>query len=310
MSVLLESWLALGLLTAAAWAASCIIDVCLVGTRVFQRPSEAVVVTGLFSALPLSLLLCGASADAAARNGAAASAAMLSGGFHLLHVHFYFRALFARNDASSAEIFNTLCVMLVPLLAFLVLDERLPGRQYLALALAIGGVCVLAVRPLTRSGGRATVELLCSVLCLSIGMVLQARAFQELDFATGSSLIFTTMLLGALVAALSSRRRRASICGLCRRLGPVFAVVELVDLAAVVGTQRATDVAPSVSLVALAECALPVLVICFSAMVLALAGRRLSSDVVASLALQTSDWRAKLIAVGMITSAITVAAVP
>lgn len=304
MTMWWENWLLLALFTAGAWAVSCIVDVCLVGGRLFRRPIDAAAVSGLFCAVPLVVLAPAASVPVPPAATAAWLAAMLAGCAYLAHVYWYFRALFALNDASSAETFNSLCVLFVPLLAFLLLGERLPEHQYLSLALAIGGVLLLTCRQLAGAGPRAILPLSWSVISMSAAMVLQARAYRELDFATGTSAFLAAAFLSAAAASLVGAARRNRIVQLCQRLGPVFIAVELIELCAVLSSQRATEMAPSVSLVALVECALPLFVVGFSFLLLLLARRRLPSTVRASLTLQTVGWSTKLTSVCLIGAGI------
>lgn len=303
-----ENWLGLALLTAGAWAASCIIDVCFVGVRLFRRPGDACVITGLFCLVPLVLLMPSAAFQMRYADPVPALCAMLAGTAYLLHVYFYFRALFLVNDASSAEVFNSLCVLFVPLLAFVLLGERLPQHQYLALGLAVVGVAVLVGRQLDGASARVVIQLAASVTCMSVAMVLQARAYERLDFATGTSWFLLAAFVAALTLTLCNASRRRRVGTLCTRFGPVFVVVELIEVAAVIGSQRATDIAPSVSLVALAECALPVFVICFSALILLLARGRLPQRVGATLAMQTRAWGTKVLSIALIGSAIVLVA--
>ena len=82
----------------------------------------------------------------------------------------------------------------------------------------------------------------------------------------------------------------------------------MLELAAVLSSQRATDVAPSVALVALLECSLPVFVMIFSWLLLRTQHRwraRNDDEVRSTLAMQTRAYPAKLVSLALIVSAVS-----
>ena len=259
---LLDNWVLLGLLAAAAWALSCLIDVCFVGDGIYREPADGPLMAGLFCVLPL--VVVGGGSDWFQAGWTVVSVATLAGVAYLLHVHFYFKALFLLNDAANAEIFNTLSVLFVPLLAFIALGERLAGIHYLAIALAGVGLVVLVGLQLSRLTGRVLIYLLISVLLISMTMVMQAWVLRATDYGTAVGLFSAAAFLAVLTVLALQPRRRRRVTSLCRRFGPLFVVVQMLEMGAVFGSQRATDLGPSVSLVALLESALPLFVMAFS----------------------------------------------
>jgi len=257
-----DSWIAMGLIATGAWALSSVIDVCFVGDGIYTEPSDGPVIAGLFCALPVFTM-----AGTGNWNGAGwevVSVAMLSGVGYLLHIYFYFKALFVLNDASNAEIFNTLSVLFVPVLAFVLLDERMAVLDYLAIALAIGGILVLVSFQISRLSWLVIGYLTVSVVCISLSMVMQAWVLQHASYASAVWLFSLAAFMSVVVALALRPRRRRRIGKLCRRFGAVFIAVQLLELGGVFGSQRATDTGPSVSLVALLECSLPLFVMAFS----------------------------------------------
>ncbi|MGB5586470.1 MAG: hypothetical protein WBN78_01775 [Gammaproteobacteria bacterium] len=302
-----ENWILLALLAAIGWAISCIIDVCFVGGRIFREPSDGPVITGLFCLIPLALLLPRIQ-DWNAMSVSVIGAASVAGLCYFLHVYFYFRALLAMNDGSRAEIFNNLCVLFVPVLAFILLGEELQPIYYLALGLALGGVLLLTRWEIAGVNRRATGCLVISVVCMSLSMVLQASVFDQTDYVSGISVFFLTTFVVAVLVTVSKRARRRRITHLCRRFGILFVGVQLLDMVAVMASQRATDMAPAVSLVAMVECALPVFVMAFSSTILLLSkmSRHVSTQVHDALVMQTSGWPMKLISLLLISGAIAI----
>ncbi len=300
-----DSWIAIGLIAAAAWGLSCVIDVCFVGRGIFREPVDGVLVAGIFCILPFAAFGGLGALDDLSLEVAAVAA--LAGLCYLLHVWFYFKALFALNDASNAEIFNTLSVLLVPVLAFALLGEVLEARHYVAIGLSVSGVAVLLAFQLGTLTWRVAAFLGASVSFISLTMVMQAWVLKVAGFETAVSLFsgaaFAAVLL--MLGARSTLRRRTT--GLCRRFGLLFAAVQLLELVAVLGSQRATDVGPSVSLVALLESSLPIFVMAFSRMLFGMSRFWPSVDgkgIRSALAAQTRAYPAKLVSLLLIASAI------
>ncbi|MGI9206145.1 MAG: hypothetical protein ACR2Q3_19165 [Woeseiaceae bacterium] len=313
MPALLDSWLLLALLAAGFWAISCVIDVCLVGEGIIKSALEGTIIMGLFSAIPLVFLVSGSflaseSVDWSVTNTAPIGTAALAGICYFLHAYFNFRALFAVNDASNAEIFNNLTVLFVPMFAFVLLGERLHPIYYLALGLALCGILTLLRGQIRKMGSNVIIYLLASVVCMSLAMVLQAWALRYLDYSHAVFFFSSATLAAAIFLLALDRERRDRIIGLCKRIGVFFAGVELLDIAAVLLSQRSTSIAPSVTLVAVAECALPVFIMALSG--LYLTGSRFwkvaSTRMHESIAIQTEGWGTKVVSISLIACAIVV----
>lgn len=301
-----NSWVAMSLLSAAAWGLSCVIDVCFVGEGIYRKPVDGVLIAGLFCALPfLAFNEPGNTHDV---DTGVVVVALLSGIFYLLHVYFYFKALFALNDASNAEIFNTLSVLIVPILAFFMLGELLPVRYYVAIGISVLGIVVLIRFQLSVLTWQVAVLLGVSVLFVSLVMVMQAWVLRFVDYKTAVSLFSASAVVAVLALLIGRGHLRQRVLVICRRIGWLLLVVEFLELTAVFGSQRATDVAPSVSLVALLECSLPIFVMVFSAMVLGVSRywqKIGQDDVRVALASQTDAYPAKLFSLALIVVAIS-----
>lgn len=258
----LDHWVFMSLLAAAAWALSCVIDVCFVDNGVYRKASDGPAIAGLFCLVPA--VLTAGSVDWTGVSVFVAGVGAASGIVFLLHVYFYFKALFALNDAVNAEIFNTLGVLIVPLLAFLLLGERLAWFNYVAIAAAVTGILVLIGSQLSRLSRLAIAYLITSVVSVSLLMVMQAWVLQTANYATTVWLFSTTAFAVVLLTFGLPAVRRRRISGMCRKFGTLFVFVQLLELGAVLASQRATDLSPSVSLVALLECSLPIFVMTFS----------------------------------------------
>ncbi|HNP61645.1 MAG TPA: hypothetical protein PKM72_12450 [Nitrospirales bacterium] len=301
-----NNWMSMALLTPALWAVSCIIDVCFVGERIFRFPSDGPIISGLFCVLPFFVLATevGGWEPVTLRTS---WPALLAGACYFLHLYFVFRALFTMNDASCSETFNTLSVLFVPVMAFVLLGERLDPIYYFAIVLALGGIFVLIRYHLSGVHRHAVVLLTVAVLCISLTMVLQAWVFEQMGYWNGVVLFSLGTFLTALIVGGVQRRRRQRILGLCWRFGGIFLVAELLQLAAVLASQRATAIGPSVSIVAVVECSLPLFVMVFSAgLLLSRYRKSLSPAICDTLRLQMTSSPVKLTSVTLILIAILI----
>jgi drug/metabolite transporter (DMT)-like permease len=300
-----EFWIVISMLAAAAWGLSCVLDVCLVGRGTYRSAWEGAAVAGLFCLVP-ALLVSGAATP---RDVGLAVAVVsgLSGLVFLLHIYFYFRALFVLNDAVDAEIFNTLSVVFVPGLAFLFLGERLSLVNLSAVAIASVGVAVLVAHQAARANPLALVYLLVSVVLVSVMMVMQAWVLERTAYSTAVWLFSMAAFLAAFLVVAVARSRRRRVQRLCRRFGVLFLAVQCLEMAAVLGSQLATDLGPSVSLVALVECSLPLFVMLFSglmAVLLRRAGSAAPIDVINALSQQIDRTPSKLASLLLVVLAI------
>lgn len=300
-----NNWIVMALMTPALWAVSSIIDICFVGERIFRFPSDGPIISGLFSLVPLVVLMT--------QNGGwetvtlwVSITSVFGGICYFLHMYFVFKALFTINDGTCSEIFNLLSVLFVPLFAFLLLGEQLSLMHYLAISLASVAIVALVRGYLFGVHRRAVAFFIMAVLCISVAMVLQAWVFEQMPFWNGVVLFSSGSFLTALFLLGAQRNRSRYIFSLCSRFGRIFLIVELVELTAVLFWQRATAIGPSVSFVALVECSLPVFVLGFSLGLLAISHRwkTVTPAIREALCLQTAATPVKLMSLTLILVAI------
>lgn len=233
---------------------------------------------------------------AATRSLALPGAAILAGLAYVGHIYFYFRTLYCLNDVSGTETFLSLSVILVPIMAWLLLDETLPGHIYLAFAVAVVGV-VLQCLPLFRMAGAGLMlNLILSVVCVSLSMVLQAHALEVHGFITATLTFNLSCFLPAIAYLLICREVRCRLLQTGRQFSLILVATELLDVLAVIASHRAMQLGPSVSLVALIECLLPLMIIIFSFLLIRIHRLRplLSAENLVTLANQIQRVPAKL----------------
>ena len=308
---LVDNWILMALLATAAWALASVLDVCLIGNGVYRRPLDGPLVAGLFCLLPALLAVGALQVEFVTLRLVTVSA--LSAGAFLLHVYCHFKALFSQNDGVNAEIFNTLGMVVVPILAFVLLRERLAATSYISFVVAAAGIWLLIKGQARRMPARAVGFLIASVSCFSLMMVMQAWALRWAPYATVVFLFTTSVFLLAGLLLVVRHQHQARVLRLCRRFGPAFVGLQLLEIGAVVSSQRAIATGPSVSLVALVECTLPlfVLAICW---VLGVTTRRTTgadgSSLQSTLALQIEVAPSKVLSLLVIAGGVSIALLP
>ena len=140
-------------------------------------------------------------------------------------------------------------------------------------------------------------------------MVSQAWVLERVNYATAVWLYSSTAFILSAIIVASRAKNRQHIGYMARRFAPIFVAVEMLEIVAVLGSQRAIATGPSVSLVALLECALPIFIMVFSVMVAGWS-RVLSptryNAMVDALSLQTIAAPAKVVSMFLIACAIFV----
>jgi hypothetical protein len=137
-------------------------------------------------------------------------------------------------------------------------------------------------------------------------MVMQAWVFKQMDYWNGSMLFLVGNLSAAILMASVKQVRRIRVLMLCRRFWPIFVVAESIEICAVLSSQRATDIGPSVSLVAVVECTLPVFIMLLSLLLLKIPASwmQISQEIRYSLMIQLSAFPAKLVSMCFIGVAV------
>ncbi len=299
-----ENWLIMALLVPAFWAMACLIDACLVGNQTYRKPLDGAIVSCLLCAVPTVLVLYGIPGSAATLfdTNEIPVSAVLAGVCYVVHVFFYFRILFRLNDVSGAETFLSLSVLIVPFLAWTLLDEVLPVQFYLAFVLAAIGVALHSYPVLRKMGFALFFDMTICLLTISLSMVLQTKALETHGF-TDSILAFNLFcFLIAVLFIVCNRHIRYRMFFLFKKCPALLFFAELLSVIAVVCSHRAMQTGPSVSFVALIECLLPVVIIGFSAVLLTVNRfkRVLSESVSNSLTLQMQATPSKVIALSLL----------
>lgn len=198
--------------------------------------------------------------------------AFLGGATLILAFFFYFKTLFVSNDVTVIQAIWNLSVPLVPFLSWILFSEKLLFIHYVGITLAFIGAMLFSTHEKIRARNFALVAktMIGAVTLFSLSMVLQSKAYDLManDFWTGF-LIFST---GAGVTGLALvifdpktvRERSRHILEMTRLYFFIFFIAESLNLIAVLSSQRAIDLSPTVSFVAVIESSIPIFILCIS----------------------------------------------
>ncbi len=262
MSMIWDGWIWVALAVPILYGLDAVLDAFFVGKSVYRNPVHATILSGLFSGLLIFFLL--------AQNQQferppllIVLACLLNGAIYLFHVYFYFKALFKLNDSSNIEVFLGFSVFLVPVLAFIFLNEKLILNQYLGITIALIGVIILTIASINRKSFTLTLlPLGGAILLLSISFVIQDEIYQHVSFHTGLTYFMVGQVIAALLLWLGTECN--GVVSSAKRFGPLFIFSQFLGILAVVFSQRAIDVSPSISYVAAIETTTPLFIMLFS----------------------------------------------
>ena len=299
-----QNWILMAILTPTFWAIACLIDSCLVGSKIYRTPADGTIVSSLFCFVP-ALLIIGldhSTVFATLGKQSLPWMAVVAGLAFVVSLYFYFRTLHCLNDVAGTETFLSFSVLVVPMFAWWLLGERLPSHIYLAFVVA-GISALLQCWLVIKAAGLLNVgNLLISVLAISLSMVLQAHALDTHGFSTANLLFNLTCVAVAGLFLAYSKTIRYRLMEISRKFPGILVIAEGLGILAIVSSHRATQQGPSVSIVALIECLLPVIIIAISALLIWFNRivPLLSPSQQMTISMQVREMPSKFLAVGLL----------
>ena len=307
---LAQNWVLMAVLTPTFWAMGCVLDTCLIGGKVYRAPSDGAMVSCIFCLAPavFALGLLTSSSSSSFNSQEIPLTAIAAGVAYTIHLFFYFRTLYCFNDVSGAETFISLSVLFVPLFAWWLLDEVLPFHFYLAFFIAGIGVILQCLPVIRNVGISLLINMLITMIAVSLSMVLQSSALSSHGFTTATLFFNATCFTVAMIIFLCRKNIRRRMARLYRNFPMLIFFSELLGILAILCSHRATHQGPSVSLVTLIECLLPLIIIAIS-MLLISANRIvpiLSPDHLTTLAMQLRGTPMKIVALVLLMSSLSI----
>lgn len=265
-----EHWIFIAFLAPFFWSLVNIIDIYFV-SGVYEDEWDGLIINAFFQLLPWLLPLFGLVAYSYP-GSLVTSIAFLAGSSLVVSYYFYFKTLFVSSDMVVLQALWNVSVPLVPFLAWLLIGEKLSLIHYSGIFLAFIGAMIFALHEKVKEKhlGRVFVLMSGGVFFLSLSMVLQGWVYSQVsgDFWTG----FLLFSLGATVTgfALSFfdprplRKRLQHLVEISSKYFSIFVVAEVLNLLGVMATQRAIDLSPAVSFVAVIGSLSPIFVMALS----------------------------------------------
>lgn len=286
------SWIAVAFVAPALWALVALLDTYFID-GIYRDATDGAIISGLFQGFPWVLVPLGLI-DFDYPGHPIAVYAIASGSLFLISFLAYFRALFISNDGALMQILWNLSILVVPFMTWLLMDEILATGHYLGIVLAFVGLGAFLsdARMRTHDGRLIVVTMFGAITALSGSMVLSKQAYNLVAIVPAGSgspsfaSVFLLYCLGAalvafaLIAVRCVTRGAISALGFSaigRRYVFIFAFAESLSLGGSLASQRAIDLAPSVSYVAVIESLVPVFIMIFSmaaAWLLSLSGNK------------------------------------
>lgn len=277
-------WMAISFMAPMSWALVNIIDVYFVD-GIYKDELDGTIISGLFQILPWFFLIPLLKVDFSKiiNHGSQNSifgvtdilwVSFAAGIIYTASFYFYFKALFSRNDVSLLQILWNLTVIAVPVLSFFLLGEIMPAYKYLGMAIVFLGATTLSFSDRIRKEvcPRYVGIMIGAVMFLSISMILQEKSYDVLSTTYGAEGFWYGFLffgLGAFVTgflfAVYSLRNPLPII---KKYYKIFILGEGIYFLGNICSQRAIDLAPSVSYVAVIETFVPVFIMIYSLIII------------------------------------------
>ncbi|MBI5734008.1 MAG: EamA family transporter [Candidatus Kerfeldbacteria bacterium] len=279
-------WLFICLMAPMFWAMVNIIDVYFVD-GIYKDEWDGVIIFGLFQIIPSILLLFFIKSDFLIKLVDFQSGnfflcnslllAILGGFFFSFAFFFYYKALFNQNDVALLQILWNFSVLVVPIIAFLFLGERLPLYKYIGMVITLfGATLILFDKKLKmKFSSKYALIMLGVVILFSVGMVIGEKVYSNLNsitygnqgFLIGFLFFSIGSFLGGVFFMFYGKRNPIN---LIKRYYKIFFISEGLTFLGTLASQRAIDISPSVSYVATVETFTPVFILIFSFLILLL----------------------------------------
>lgn len=265
---LLSNWLFMAFAAPAIWALVNIIDVYF-SKEVFQDEYDAVIITGAFGILPWILTpIFGFSFPEVNITLLA-----LGGGIcFLLSYWFYFRALFVIGDTALIQVLWNTTAIVVPVLAFFLIKEKLSEIQYIGIVVTFEGLMTLSVVGGSTRENMTKIlpSMIGAIIFFSLSLIAQEKVYTQTTFWNGL-LVFTLGIFFGSVLFLIARTIQGKTFHLIKMNKYYirwFLGTEIINVVGIVCSQRAISLAPAISFVAVIESLMPAFIILESIVIL------------------------------------------
>jgi drug/metabolite transporter (DMT)-like permease len=263
MTIFWNNWLIIAFIAPFLWALVNIIDAYF-AKEIYQDEYDGAIVSGFFQVIPwLAVPFIGLSLP----EMNTLLLAVLGGLFFCVSMFFYFKAIYASGDVSLIQIFWNLTAIIVPILTFFILKERLSGFQYIGILTTFIGAALLSLHRGIHGNNfkRFLVVMSGAIFFLSLSMVVEDIVYSKTEFFSGFLFFALGYFIGSLIIFnINKKKSTKYLYKLCKKYSVWFFVIEAINLAAIIFSQRAISISPSVSFVAVIESFVPAFILLLS----------------------------------------------
>jgi len=267
MSYLFNNWLLIAFAAPFFWALVNIIDLYFV-EEIYENEYDGTVITGFAQIIPwLTVPFLGLVIP----DPITITMAMAGGFFLVTAYFFYFKALFATGDATLIQILWNTVGITVPFLAFLFLQERLSVVQYLGIVITfLGAMYISFDEKMQGKNIKKTVFVMSgAILFLSLSMIFTRDVYSRTSFQGGIMFFSLGSILAGIFFYILRIKKHGigNLVNIGKKYYMWFLLAEGMTLAGVLTSQRAIDISPAVSFVAVIESIQPAFIIFSSAVI-------------------------------------------
>ncbi|MGI9317485.1 MAG: EamA family transporter [bacterium] len=253
MSLIWNNWLLIAIIPPMLYAIVSLFDAYYIDRQVFDNAREATIISALFGALPLLAPALGVF-EIQLPAPEVTLIAFLSGVGFTLHIYYYLAALFEKNDVVLGETIQNLSVFVVPFLAYFLIDEVLTPIHYVGIGIATLGVVFMYChnKPSFKGNFTGCNKLIVSMLLFSLTLIAGEWVYQHTSFWDGFMIFSFGMFTAGCAFYLIGNKSRIPrvVCSRWR----MFLLIEGLTTIGVLCSQRAVDISPSVTFIAITEC--------------------------------------------------------
>ena len=253
MSLIWNNWLLIAVIPPLLYAIVSLFDAYFIDRRIFDDAREATIISALFGALPLLVPAFGLYEVQLPAPRVTVIAA-LTGALFTFHIYFYLAALFEKNDVVLGETIQNLSVFCVPFLAYFLIDEVLTAVHYVGIGIAALGVVFMYCynKPTVSGNFAGCSKMLISMLLFSLTLISGEWVYQHTAFWDGFLIFSFGMFAAGFMLYLIGNKKR--IPGIVLTKWRFFIIAEGLTTLGILCSQRAVDISPSVTFIAITEC--------------------------------------------------------
>lgn len=248
-----NNWLLIAIIPPMLYAIVSLFDAYFIDQKIFANAREATIVSALFGAMPLLAPVFGVI-EVKLPPPNVTAIALLTGTAFTLHIYFYLAALFEKNDVVLGETIQNLSVLCVPFLAYFLIDEVLTPVHYVGIGIATLGVVFMYChnKPSVSGNFAGCGKMMISMLLFSLTLIAGEWIYQHTAFWDGYMVFSFGMLTAGFGFYLLGNKGKIPriVCSNWR----FFLFAEGLTTIGILCSQRAVDISPSVTFIAITEC--------------------------------------------------------